>query len=47
MHQVCDIYCTVCNNKKAIGWKYVKNKIFQVKATEADQKYKEDKYILE
>jgi len=37
-HEVRDIKCRQC--KKTVGWKYDK-------AYEADQKYKEGKYILE
>ncbi|OIW23520.1 yippee-like protein, partial [Coniochaeta ligniaria NRRL 30616] len=37
-HVVADISCAVCGTK--VGWKYVQ-------ATEAAQKYKEGKFILE
>jgi hypothetical protein len=38
LHTVRDIFCNHCN--RVLGWRYVK-------AYEAEQKYKEGKYILE
>lgn len=39
-HKTRDIYCNVCNNGVAIGWKYIM-------AEMDSQKYKEGKFILE
>ena len=33
MHTVCDIYCAVCANGDAIGWKYVKGVIYRSRQT--------------
>lgn len=56
LHTVRDIFCVKCGMK--LGWKYVcftsislrysdSDKGFQDKAFEANQKYKEGKFILE
>lgn len=38
VHEVCDIFCNVCNNK--LGWKYAK-------AYNDKEKYKEGKFLVE
>lgn len=39
-HRIADIFCGVCESKKAIGWKYISTE-------QSSQKYKEGRFILE
>ena len=41
LHTIRPIFCSVCNNAKAIGWKYVKYFVYwKIKAYENSQKFK-------